>query len=303
MDCEERPRKFPRTESPDKDQEAPRISSRHPDWKLPPIHEGLRLSSHEPLRSLSERRKCPGCSRSRQYFCYDCVKAFTDIPTVTLPVEIHILMHKETRPKSTAIQAALLAPGQVFIHEEDADPAEFLSSWDPDTTMLLFPSKDATPVSTLDVGRCQKILVLDSKWKKATNLASGPALANMARVSLNPGVQPAFWRPNVKGCTSKEGVSTVEAIYFLCKQLHEASNTCSRGHVNGGGECPRGDEGAADGDASQEPEQPKERHEPASTSSVRDELEKGEGGCHCYDNLLYYFSFFHSLIEKAYLSK
>jgi hypothetical protein len=57
--------------------------------------ESLRISSHDCLTQVDGRYQCPGCQRSRKYYCYSCrtwmggVNA-SDIPRIRLPVELHM---------------------------------------------------------------------------------------------------------------------------------------------------------------------------------------------------------------------
>ncbi|KAK2522112.1 Dtwd1 [Columba guinea] len=90
----------------------------------------LQLASHEVLEKAkkSGRSKCPRCSSSRMFYCYTCfVPVETvppkEIPTVKLPLKIDIIKHpNETDGKSTAVHAKLLAPDDVTIYKYPCIP-------------------------------------------------------------------------------------------------------------------------------------------------------------------------------------
>ncbi|KAG5849006.1 tRNA-uridine aminocarboxypropyltransferase 1 [Anguilla rostrata] len=85
--------------------------------------QGLKLASHEVLEKaqLTGRLKCSKCSGSRMFYCYTCFSLVgvtpQEIPTIKLPVKIDIIKHpNETDGKSTAVHAKLIAPDDVTIY-------------------------------------------------------------------------------------------------------------------------------------------------------------------------------------------
>eukprot|EP00898_Chlorokybus_atmophyticus_P001123 jgi/Chlat1/2010/Chrsp158S02322 len=230
----------------------PNINLRHPEWRMPPLHEGLQISPHTPLQACKERMPCPQCKKSRRFFCYDCLIPMTPggaIPCVQLPCQVHVLISREVRAMSTGVHARLLAPHQVEVWDYDSFPVD---NYDPKDTYLLFPSSDSITVAELPQGTCKHIIAMDSKWKKAGSLVSDdPRLGKFPRMRLCGPIRTAFWRPHTRGVT-EEGVSTVEAIYFFCKQLHQSTH---------------------------------------------------HDVCHCYDDLLFYFTFYHEEIRKGYMEE
>ncbi|KAJ8247841.1 hypothetical protein GJAV_G00251130 [Gymnothorax javanicus] len=97
-------------------------SSLKNELESPPLHD-LQLASHEVLEraQLTGRLKCSKCGGSRLFYCYTCYSLVgvspQEIPTVKLPVKIDIIKHpNETDGKSTAVHAKLIAPDDVTIY-------------------------------------------------------------------------------------------------------------------------------------------------------------------------------------------
>lgn len=102
------------------------------------------------LEEIIERTVCPKCNRKRKYYCPTCcilVGGIDDkIPNVKLPVKIHIIKHKnEKDARSTAIHAALLAPGDVTIYTYPLIP----DYTDKSELLLLFPEGNSTTLANL----------------------------------------------------------------------------------------------------------------------------------------------------------
>ena len=124
------------------------LSRRRPDFTLPPMHPGLRLSSSAPLVAASEagggeRVFCDRCRSNRRFFCHAClVPLVDDVPVVRLPFRAYFITdEKEKRSKATGAQCAILAPSQVTLCRPD-----HLPPLDPRRTVLLFPEKGAMSV-------------------------------------------------------------------------------------------------------------------------------------------------------------
>lgn len=97
----------------------PSIKNESPEQPL----QGLRLASHTVLEKAQERGrlKCSKCGGSRMFFCYTCCSLVgvnqKEIPSVKLPVKIDIIKHpNEVDGKSTAVHARILAPDDVTIY-------------------------------------------------------------------------------------------------------------------------------------------------------------------------------------------
>ncbi|XP_008308748.1 tRNA-uridine aminocarboxypropyltransferase 1 isoform X2 [Cynoglossus semilaevis] len=131
-------------------------SSSSPDARPPakhPLH-GLQLASHAVLERAQQRGrlKCSKCGGSRMFFCYTCCSllgvGLQEIPSVKLPVKIDIIKHpNETDGKSTAVHAKLLAPNDVSLYKYPCIP-----DYDKDKVVLLFPGPGA--VSVQDMMQC-----------------------------------------------------------------------------------------------------------------------------------------------------
>lgn len=114
---------------------------------------GLKIASHAPLDDAQRagRMKCTRCGCSRMFFCYSCGALVGlqpgDVPRVTLPVKIDIIKHpNETDGKSTAVQAKLLAPQDVTIYTYPCIPELDQSA---ENIVLVFPGPDAMSVEEL----------------------------------------------------------------------------------------------------------------------------------------------------------
>lgn len=123
--------------------------------ELPSQHlQGLKLASHTVLEEAQQRGrlKCSKCGGSRMFFCYTCCSlvgmSLQDIPSVKLPVKIDIIKHpNETDGKSTAIHAKILAPSDVTIYTYPCIP-----EYQKDKVVLVFPGPRA--VSVQDMMKC-----------------------------------------------------------------------------------------------------------------------------------------------------
>ncbi|KAK7912472.1 hypothetical protein WMY93_012683 [Mugilogobius chulae] len=113
--------------------------------------QGLKLASHEVLEQAQEkgRLKCAKCGGSRMFFCYTCCCLVgvspQNVPLVKLPVKIDIIKHpNETDGKSTAIHAKILAPDDVNIYTYPCIP-----EYDKDQVVLVFPGPKAVTVQNM----------------------------------------------------------------------------------------------------------------------------------------------------------
>ncbi|AWP01374.1 putative DTW domain-containing protein 1 isoform 5 [Scophthalmus maximus] len=118
-----------------------------------PLH-GLKLASHAVLEKAQQRGrlKCSKCGGSRMFFCYTCCSllgvSLQEIPLIKLPVKIDIIKHpNETDGKSTAIHAKILAPSDVTIYTYPCIP-----DFDKDKVVLVFPGPGS--VSVQDMMQC-----------------------------------------------------------------------------------------------------------------------------------------------------
>ncbi|XP_029902054.1 tRNA-uridine aminocarboxypropyltransferase 1 [Myripristis murdjan] len=113
--------------------------------------QGLRLASHEVLEEAQQkgRLKCSKCGGSRMFFCYTCCSLVgvnqEEIPSIKLPVKIDIIKHpNETDGKSTAIHAKILAPSDVTIYTYPCIP-----EFETDEAVLVFPGPGSVTVQDM----------------------------------------------------------------------------------------------------------------------------------------------------------
>ncbi|XP_076027362.1 tRNA-uridine aminocarboxypropyltransferase 1 [Genypterus blacodes] len=113
--------------------------------------QGLKLASHGVLDEAQQRGrlKCSKCGGSRMFFCYTCCSlvgvSLEEIPLIKLPVKIDIIKHpNETDGKSTAIHARILAPGDVTIYTYPCIP-----EYEPSKVVLVFPGPGSVAVQDM----------------------------------------------------------------------------------------------------------------------------------------------------------
>ena len=112
--------------------------------------KNMHLEDYSILDTIEGRFDCPRCQRSRKLFCYSCYipvgNLGTIIPKVKIPVKIDIIKHKkEIDGKSTAVHAAILAPGQVNIYTYP-DMPDYSQE---ENVVLIFPSATSVTVAEL----------------------------------------------------------------------------------------------------------------------------------------------------------
>ncbi|KAM7362175.1 tRNA-uridine aminocarboxypropyltransferase 1 [Cochliomyia hominivorax] len=112
--------------------------------------KNMHLADHTVLDTIEGRFDCSKCNRSRKFFCYNCYVPVGNlgdvIPKVRIPIKIDIIKHKkEIDGKSTAIHAAVLAPGQVNIYTYPDIP-DYTYEED---VVLIFPSVESVTVAEL----------------------------------------------------------------------------------------------------------------------------------------------------------
>ena len=85
-------------------------------------------------------------------------------PKLDLPINFLVVKHpKEKIGKSSIMASRVLAPDHVTIHS-DLEPPKF----DTESTILLFPDEDATPITSMSVEDLSKVktaVLIDSTWK------------------------------------------------------------------------------------------------------------------------------------------
>lgn len=200
----------------------------------PPAHAdpfaGLALSPFTALES-APRVSCPGCGKSRRYYCGACgslvLSAGVASPRLTLPLRFEVVQGRGEPPqKSTAGQAAALAPDSVRVWPADRlDALAKTVALNAPDVALLYPRADAPLLA--DMPSVQTLVVLDASWTSASVMAEAPPFRDMRCVRLeSPSRRSAFWRyPPARGERSafnpdaiRAMLSTVEAVHECCVQ-------------------------------------------------------------------------------------
>lgn len=182
----------------------------------------LKLASFEPLHNLDARTTCPKCLLKRKFFCYDCHLPMDREPSHTPHLKLPIIcdvVHYETeaQSKSTAVHAKVVAYESVKVHRF---PSDSLEEWDPDETVVLFPSDDAVPVEELDFGKVKRVVFLECQWHNAKRILRDERISKLKHVKIGK-YETRFWRWQNVG---NECLATIEAIYYFYKEYVTATN-------------------------------------------------------------------------------
>jgi len=149
------------------------------------------------------------------------------VPTVELPIPLHILHHRQEKlSKSTGVHALVLDP-TTTIHHFPADMPPF----DLDEAVLLFPTEDAVPQAELsdeDFAKIKRIYIIDSTWQQARAIHTDPRLKGVRRITISPH-KTKFWRYQQIG---EHCLSSIEAIYYTYKEYLIRKNGNYNGEVD-----------------------------------------------------------------------
>jgi DTW domain-containing protein YfiP len=144
------------------------------------------IASHAPLEALTTRQPCAGCSKTRKYFCYDCLTPMGDpaaVPRVALPCDVHVIKHpQEQNSKSTGVHAPVLSDARLFSYSADAP----LPEYDPATTVLLFPSPTSRSLQEMgpELAAVRTAIIVDCTWSQAMGILSDTRLSSLPHVSM-----------------------------------------------------------------------------------------------------------------------
>jgi len=193
------------------------FTPKRPNWTPRPLHEGLQLSA-EPASS-AERLVCPQCGASRALYCCSCrLPLAENTPRVQLPFNLWVVTHgQQNESSATGVHLAVLAAAQTRLHS-----AEELPPLCPETTLLLFPDDSAVDASDVEPTSVTDVVVIDSKWGQAGGVLAHPSLQGVRRVRIGQ-YRTSYWRFHTRGVPS-DGLCTVEAVYFLCRELHSRAH-------------------------------------------------------------------------------
>lgn len=245
-------------------------------------------------RSLHEmpREKCPSCSKPFQLYCSKCLQVTVapsvKIPSFTLPLSVDYIFHRqESIRKSTGIHACVLAPRQCRIV---AFPSQ-VPDYDPDSTVLLFPSPAAVYLDdpSLDFSTIKKVILIESTWQKANTVAAHPNFANLRHVRIRDRVS-TFWRYQELG---SQFLSTLEATFYLCVEAFEQmkkQQACAAEL-----QPPKRD----DGNAAEVRYEQKQNREQEQTQP---QPESKNHYNHEFDNLMLFYAYSHYRVFQNYVS-
>ncbi|KAL6066944.1 tRNA-uridine aminocarboxypropyltransferase [Balamuthia mandrillaris] len=289
--------------------------------ELPSPHQTFKVEALRPAAFATTFAKgthqCPKCNAKRALYCWNCYEPSVPIASVgesphrgvkktnknkqakresivgeerrqpeghalVLPLRIDIVIHPSLRPsRCTSIHAAVLCPREqvrVFTAFPNGIPR-----YDPTTTVVLFPSKDATylkdvvwPASDPDDEqnqpwrRIERAVFIESTWEGADLVLNHEHIRQLPRVKLGPGKETFFWRFQPLG---NHCLSTIEAIYYLCCEFEQLKR-----------------ELVPSLDSAQE--------EAGSAAAAGEEVDD-----HKYDDLLYYFCIGHQRVATFYAQR
>ncbi|KAI8610984.1 hypothetical protein BC830DRAFT_698005 [Chytriomyces sp. MP71] len=139
------------------------------------------VATTEPIQgdgSVRVRGVC--CNKSWHLYCPVCCKPLAGVappPPVALPVHLHMYRHPSERiGKSTSTHAKVAAFADTTLFVEDCKAlganAEIRRERypDPSRVLVLFPSEDAKPLTTLPCNSFDTVIVLDGTWKQAKTM-------------------------------------------------------------------------------------------------------------------------------------
>lgn len=158
-----------------------------------------------------KRRICDGCGRPEKACLCSHLKA------MNLPFELVIWQDPDEakHPLSTAPLLQRIAQGSTLLVGSEFSYNDIFGDAAPDSVALLYPLKDATPLSLQNARLCvRKILVLDGTWRKVRRLLLlNPWLNELGCVTLAPSSASRYLRKSPR----EDGVSTLEAVMMLAQ--------------------------------------------------------------------------------------
>ena len=245
------------------------------DGETDPSHDGqdhggaidAYLQRTEPLfeRSFAAapRCPCPGCGRTRRWWCSRCVRWLPPCKPpakVPLPFRLEVLVRDQWENATGVHAAALASPVTVRDFHSDvlAEELEGHAALDYSShpAYILYPSSDAITARELVARHLQRdrdgggkpdgdgfggggdggdhdgppvtVIVVDTKWNNDGAVLAHPALAGLPRLRLRcPPAASRIWRSNaraVPGC-----VSSIEAVYCLLREVEHERRVLLRG--------------------------------------------------------------------------
>eukprot|EP00301_Raphidiophrys_heterophryoidea_P005996 c12458_g1_i1.p1 GENE.c12458_g1_i1~~c12458_g1_i1.p1 ORF type:complete len:198 (+),score=38.77 c12458_g1_i1:1-594(+) len=166
----------------------PRPGIKHDEF-LRELPSDIHVSSGDALPT--SRSKCSKCSKSRLWFCPDCLVVMGSadaIPNVKLPLPVDIIHHPtEKLSKSSAPHVALMSKDIALLDYPN------VPEYDKSKTLLLYPSQEAKSVSEINLGDYNKVVFVDCTWTQAITIMGHANLQGLTHVKLEA-QETAFWR-------------------------------------------------------------------------------------------------------------
>jgi len=136
------------------------------------------------------------------------------LPHITLPIKLDILWWpKESRSKSTAVHAAIVAPECTTFYAYPDIP-----EYNVDEVLLLFPGENTPSVSDFnDFQSIKRVVFIDSQWHAAGKILRDEKVKKLKTIKITH-QETHFWRYQEVG---KHCLATIEAIYYFFKEYQQ----------------------------------------------------------------------------------
>lgn len=157
----------------------------------------MKINDNKILNNIKGRFKCTKCGKSRKFYCYSCLLCVGDlhkiIPTVTIPITIDIIKHKqEIDGKSTSGHAAIICPDKCTVYIYPNIPDYTLE----EGTVLIYPGSGSFTVTQI----FNENISLDKTKSNNFGFPSGFNMGTLLRTKLEESEH-------------KKGVSLVDKQY------------------------------------------------------------------------------------------
>ena len=165
---------------------------------------------------------------TKRKLCSNCLKATSACICATITLihnEHHLHILQDPSEEKKAIGTARIL--KLSLKNVSLSIGEFFDElmFDLTNTYLLFPAEDAVSAEQLtqklSINKSSQFILLDGSWKKAYKLLmSNPFLQKLPKVSINVETKSNY---RVRKSPREDGLSTVEAGYYLLSQLENNS--------------------------------------------------------------------------------
>jgi hypothetical protein len=111
---------------------------------------------------------------------------------VDFPFAVDVIFSDKVK-KSTGVHAKILAPEQVRICQFP----EGVPAYDRDTTVLVYPSEDATTLPAMSLEQLRgvkRVVLVDSSWEKSKKIMRHQSVQSLPCVKLAAPPTSRFWR-------------------------------------------------------------------------------------------------------------